>query len=407
MIPWTVIKLRMKLLIVEDARDQRMMLSAILRKKGHQVLEAEDGLTALALLETHRDIRIVISDWVMPEMDGIDLCKAIRNNNLGRYLYFILLTGKTERQSLVEGINAGADDFVSKPVNFNELDARLNSGIRIVELERDLENKNQALSDAIKTIEQDLESAAQMQESLLAQPATLNNVTFDWLFKPSKHLGGDMFGYHALGDSHVCFYQLDVAGHGIPSALFSFTLNNILSETGDNALHRDLSSEATFGTVDVAPEQVLSLLNDRFQASAEHMLYFTIAYGILNTVTGGVSVSQAGHPNPFWLQRQCKTVKRVAGKGVPIGMMPDQCYESVTFQLAPGDRLFLYSDGITECENASGEQFGEHRLEQVLSSTFDDPLSRSITVIDQTIRSWNQQDAFDDDLTYLVLEWNP
>ncbi len=397
----------MKLLIVEDARDQRMMLSAILRKKGHHVLEAEDGLAALTMLQTHPDIRIVISDWVMPEMDGIDLCKSIRNNNFGRYLYFILLTGKTERQSLVEGINAGADDFVSKPVNFDELDARLKSGIRIVELERDLEDKNQALSDAIKIIEKDLESAAQMQESLLVQPATLNNVTFDWLFKPSKHLGGDMFGYHGLGESHVCFYQLDVAGHGIPSALFSFTLNNILSETGDNALRRALLPETESGTVGVAPEQVLTLLNDRFQASADHMLYFTIAYGILNTVTGSVTVSQAGHPNPFWMQRQCRTVKRVEGKGVPVGMMPHQCYESVTFQLAPGDRLFLYSDGITECENVTSEQFGEHRLEQVLSSTFDDSLSRSVTVIDQTIRNWKQQDAFDDDLTYLVLEWNP
>ncbi len=397
----------MKLLIVEDARDQRMMLSAILKKKGHHVLEAEDGVKALAVLKAHPDIRIVISDWMMPEMDGIELCKAVRDHDFGRYLYFILLTGKTERDSLVEGINAGADDFVSKPVNFDELDARLKSGIRIVELERDLEDKNQALSGAIKTIEKDLESAAQMQESLLAQPATLNNVTFDWLFKPSKHLGGDMFGYQMLGDSHVYFYQLDVAGHGIPSALFSFTLNNILSDTGENALHRSLCPDSRAGTVGVAPEKVLASLNDRFQATADHMLYFTIAYGLLNTRTGEVSIAQAGHPNPFWMQRTCRSVIRVAGKGVPIGMMPGQKYESNTFQLSPGDRLFLYSDGMTECENEASEQFGEDRLEQVLSSTFEEDLPSSVTVIDQTLKNWNQQDAFDDDLTYLVLEWNP
>ena len=92
-------------------------------------------------------------------------------------------------------MNHGADDFLGKPVNFDELGARLNAGIRIIELEKQLEQQNQQLVHAIQTVEKDLESAAKAQEVLLAQPATIQHVSFDWFFKPSKILGGDMFGY--------------------------------------------------------------------------------------------------------------------------------------------------------------------------------------------------------------------
>lgn len=396
----------MNILIVEDARDQRLMLSVILKKKGHQVLEAEDGVKALEVLRAHPEIRIVISDWMMPEMDGIQLCQSIRATDFGRYLYFILLTGKTENQAVVEGINQGADDFLSKPVNFDELDARLKAGIRIIELERALEEKNHALSGAIATIEKDLESAARTQAGLLAKPVRIKAAEFDWFFRPSKHLGGDMFGYQALDEEHIYFYQLDVAGHGIPSALFSFTLNNILSETGNQSLHR-VKREGAEGYQLATPGQVLASLNDRFQTTADNMLYFTIAYGLLNNRTGDVVLSQAGHPRPLWVRPGCRVVEPVEGNGVPIGMMPGLEYSSVCFQLEPGDRLFLYSDGLTECADHSGEQFGEARLGETLSESFDDSIQSMITRVDDKIKNWNPQDVFDDDVTYLIMEWKP
>ncbi|OED45803.1 hypothetical protein ACH42_04595 [Endozoicomonas sp. (ex Bugula neritina AB1)] len=390
----------MNILIVEDARDQRMMLSVVLKKRGHQVLEAEDGQQALAVLQQHPEVRIVISDWMMPNMDGIELCEAIRQSDLGRYIYFILLTGKTEHEAVVEGIERGADDFLNKPVNFDELDARLKAGIRIIELEQALEHK-------IQIIEKDLESAAATQERLLSKPARIQHVDFNWFFKPSRILGGDMFGYQAIDGENIGFYQLDVAGHGIPSALFSFSLNNILSESDRRgSLTKELLKEAPYYRLR-QPEEVLVSLNKRFQTTPEAMLYFTIAYGVINSRTGSVRLAQAGHPPPLWLKTSSRSVESVSGGGVPIGMMPDMIYESVVLQFHPGDRLLLYSDGITECENPNGEQFGEQRLMDVLQQGFDDEVEPLKQRIETAIRQWHGSCSFEDDATFLVLEWKP
>ncbi|WP_020583551.1 PP2C family protein-serine/threonine phosphatase [Endozoicomonas elysicola] len=389
----------MDILIVEDARDQRMMLAVVLKKQGHRVFEASDGYEALNIIESHPNIRIVISDWMMPNMDGIALCEAIRKSHIGYYVYFMLLTGKSDRQAMVEGINRGADDFINKPIDFDELSARLNAGIRIIELKAALENK-------IDTIEKDLESAAETQARLLSEPAKIQHVDFNWYFKPSRFLGGDMFGYQALDGETLSFYQLDVAGHGIPSALFSFSLNNILREDGSNSLVKESFNEPPFYRVK-SPDEVLVSLNEQFQAKPEAMLYFTIAYGIINSRTGSVTVSQAGHPSPLWLKSHSKTVEKISSGGVPIGMMPGMTYENVTIQLQPGDRLFLYSDGVTECENSTGEMFGEARLESLLENTFDNSIEGIISLVDQGIHSWTEADVFEDDVNYLVLEWQP
>lgn len=389
----------MDILIVEDARDQRMILSVVLKKQGHRVFEASDGVEALNMLASHPHIRIVISDWMMPNMDGIELCEAIRSSQIGYYVYFMLLTGKSDRQAMLEGINRGADDFINKPVDFDELSARLNAGIRIIELKAALENK-------IQTIEKDLESAAETQARLLSEPAKIHNVEFNWYFKPSRILGGDMFGYQPLDSEIISFYQLDVAGHGIPSALFSFSLNNTLREGGRGSIIKQSLSEPPYYRVN-DPDQVLVSLNEQFQAQPEAMHYFTIAYGIINSRTGAVTMAQAGHPPSLWLKSSSGAVEKITCSGVPIGMMPSMTYENVTVQLQPGDRLFLYSDGVTECENSEGAMFGEARLVALLEDTFSDSIEAVIGRVEQDIINWTGADVFEDDVTYLILEWQP
>ncbi|WP_281646877.1 SpoIIE family protein phosphatase [Parendozoicomonas sp. Alg238-R29] len=395
----------MDVLIVEDARDQRKLLSAVIRRLGHTVHQAEDGVEALAVLTERSEISIVISDWMMPNMDGISLCEAIRDGRFQRYIYFILLTGKTDRDATVKGLSVGADDFLRKPVDYQELEARLKSGARVISLEQSLELKNEQLAKTLTSVESDLESAAKTQESLLAPPAVIQGVGFDWHFQPSQILGGDMFGYHALDDEHVMFYQLDVAGHGIPSALFSFTLNNLLMDMdAHTTMLREQISNPPYYKVRPS-EDVVASLNQRFQTTAETMLYFTMIYGVIHTPTGKVRMTHAGHPETLWLRPADGELHPIKDTGLPVGMMPGMSWSFSELTLKKGDRLFMYSDGITECENPTGEQYGDQRLRDALYGGRQMPMKEMIDKVWSELSDWRDCNTFDDDVTYLVLEY--
>ena len=389
----------MDILIVEDAADQRIMLAALLKRQGFQVLEASNGREAIDVLQQHQTVRMVISDWMMPEMDGIELCETLRKLPNQHYIYFILLTGNSDREAVAEGINRGADDFLKKPIQFNELAARLNAGKRIIELKSQLEQK-------VVAIESDLQSAAETQLTLLDEPAVIGNVGFNWYFKPSRYLGGDTLGYQSVDDDCISFYQLDVSGHGIPSALHSFSLNHFLGDARSGGFVNESITEAPYYRVR-APHEVLYQLNQQFQGKPEAMMYFTIAYGLINHRNGTVSLSLAGHPSPLWLQKNNQRVVAMPSGGVPVGMMPNMQYRSEQIQLLPGDRLFLYSDGLTECESAKGMMFGEERLMDLLSANFDCPLDELVLQVQAAMHHWADNDFFEDDVTFLVLEWTP
>ena len=396
----------MDILIVEDSKPQLLMLAAFVRKIGHEVYMAGNGVEALEILAEHVEIRLVISDWMMPEMDGEALCKSLRKKQDSSYIYFILLTGNTDDNSVVRGLNTGADDYIKKPVKFDELDARLKAGIRIIELEKKLDDRNKKLSQALSIINKDLESAAKMQEELLIQPTTIQNTAFDWFFKPSKYIGGDMFGYHALDEQHVCFYQLDVAGHGIPSALFSFLLNRLMSNVEEqSSFLKEVTTVKPFYRI-LSAHEVVTALNDRFQATADSMIYFTIAYAILNTDTGRLRLVQAGHPPVLWLSDGESTIKKVEGCGLPVGMMPDITYEEHSIQLNRGDKLVLYSDGIIESENAEQIQYGDKQFEQVLLAHKNLALQKMVAGVKTSIEKWRGEAQFDDDVTYLIVQWH-
>ena len=127
-------------LVVDDSRLQRKILQASLKRWGYRILEAESGQRALQICETTQP-DMVISDWMMPGMDGLEFCKAFRAMKRDSYGYFILLTSKSEKDEVAQGLDNGADDFLTKPVNPSELRARLNAGERILSMERELTEK--------------------------------------------------------------------------------------------------------------------------------------------------------------------------------------------------------------------------------------------------------------------------
>lgn len=138
----------MDILVVDDAPDTRLIIKSVLKKLGHNVTTAEDGEEAWSLLCNSDKFQIVISDWVMPNLDGLGLCQRIRREPFSKYTYIILLTGMSGKTNLISGIAAGADDFATKPINSEELEVRLRSAKRILDLEQTLAQQNEALERA-------------------------------------------------------------------------------------------------------------------------------------------------------------------------------------------------------------------------------------------------------------------
>jgi sigma-B regulation protein RsbU (phosphoserine phosphatase) len=393
----------MRILIADDNAPSRVLLSKLLNKLGYEVLSAADGQEAWEILQ-NENVNFVITDWLMPVMDGLELCKRIREADFSHYVYIMILTSKDEKESMIEGLEAGADDFIVKPYDKDELYVKIRAGERILQLEKDIEEKNNRLREAYSMIKKDLEAAAKIQTSLLPKSASnLSGIEFDWLFLPATYIAGDIFNYFRLVEDHIGFYLLDVAGHGIPSALLSVTLSRILSPSDrqDNPLKQLMTTSPYYKITQ--PSEVVSSLNQRFQADDDCMQYFTMIYGIIDAATGQLKLTQAGHPPPIQIKND-GNISLIGTGGYPVAVFPEAEYEEHELCLSKGDRLILYSDGVTECENNMNERFSTERLIELTSINRDKPLKELINNIHNSISDWNGSDEFEDDISLLAIE---
>ena len=395
-------------LVVEDSASQRAMLKMLLAKWGFETLTAGDGAEALAICkEQHVDF--VLSDWEMPRLSGPELCSELRGLGREDYTYFILLTSKSEKNDVASGLDAGADDFLSKPVDIGELLARMRAGQRQLRMQEDLVDKNRRITEAFdrlnnlyESIDRDLRAASRLQSSLIPEPESLcGPVRIARLYRPAGHVGGDLIGFFEVSESRIVVYSIDVSGHGVSSALLTAQLANLFTPThyDENIGIRRLPSGEYHPR---NPAAVAQELNERLQGEADNDQYLTMAYADVNFDSGEIRFCQAGHPSPAII-RCDGTVEYVGGGGVPIGLIPDIAYENTAVQLEPGDRMLFYSDGIIECENIEGKMFEEERLSSVLGRYYR---AREIMVLDlimEDMKEFAGSKPFEDDISALLL----
>ncbi|MDX1972313.1 MAG: SpoIIE family protein phosphatase [Candidatus Sumerlaeia bacterium] len=397
----------MRILVAEDDRTSRMLLSMTLRNMGHQVVECDDGEKAWALILEEGGFPIVITDWEMPHLNGLELCQKIRAHQRELYYTFVLLlTVREGKESLLEAFQAGADEFLSKPIDRAELHARIHSANRILELESKLRRQYRELQSAHEMIKKDLRAAARVQQSLLPRLEDAKSLPFkvSWNLIPCEELAGDIFNVVPLGENRWGIYLLDVSGHGVASSLLSVTLSRLLSAERDHS--------ALFGRVGsrwdvLSPAQVLSNLNQRFQISAESEgQYFTIVYGILNTQTRTFKFSSAGHP-PLIQQQPNGEVKIHESGQLPIGFLPDLEFKDKILSLIPGERLLLYSDGVVELANRAGELLGTNRVTEELGKSRSTEFSQVLPSLENALTQWcgcGEEVNPQDDISLLLIE---
>ncbi|MEX0283821.1 MAG: PP2C family protein-serine/threonine phosphatase [Paracoccaceae bacterium] len=402
-----------RILIVDDSRLQRRIISRLLRKWGFEVVEAECGEDALDQYAEHSP-EMVISDWMMPGMNGLDLCRALRADSNERYCYFILLTSKSDKGEIAQGLDAGSDDFVTKPVDPVELRARITAGDRILSMQNELSEKNAVINEtldqlreAYDKIDNDLQQARKIQQSLVPERnRRFGRSEISLLLKPCGHIGGDLVGMFSPGSNRLAFYSIDVSGHGITSAMMTARLGSYLSS---RYLDQNVGTESRFEKYYalLPPTEVARRLNQRLTADQGIDEYFTMVYCTADLKSGTVRLLQAGHPHPLIIRKD-GSYEFVGEGGLPIGLVSDVAFSQIELKLQPGDRLLLYSDGITECRRKSGEMIEEEGLKRLVSSLKD--TSKGQDFLDDLFWALSQEmcpdTGLDDDVSALLFEFN-
>lgn len=413
------------ILAVDDDNTSLLLIEDILRDWGYAVTTARNGEEAWAILQQDDAPRLALLDWVMPGCDGVDLCRRIKEDKVRPYTYSILLTSKSEKEDVVTGLNAGADDFLTKPVNPDELKSRLAVGLRILEYEtalietnkrlddtnRALEQVNRNLQHANKTMLNDLDAAHNAQQSLL--PTCLPytpGIEFAARLVPCAFVAGDMYNVFQLDEDHIGFYQVDVSGHGASAALFSVSLSQILTQDLNRQRLLFVSENNAPALCISPPSRVIKQLNET-DMLAKHDHYFTMLYAVLNIRTGELVFARAGHNEPLIVRADGTSRYESAPGGCPVGMgVAQDTLQDHTLILEPGDAFIVFSDGVNEAGAAESAEnmFGFERVRAILASDPQDPLDQRFdSLLDELHRfmisvsgdSCTERPAFEDDVS--------
>ncbi|CAM3523659.1 SpoIIE family protein phosphatase [Shewanella violacea] len=383
----------LSVLLVEDTKSERDFIVKLLQNMGMDVTSCASGEEAIELYQSQMP-DIVISDWRMPGLTGPQLCQRLKKTQIPPYI--ILLTANNQAKHMVEGIESGADDFLTKPFIPSILKVRLLAAARIVKMQQHLTDKNIALNTALSKeqaylaqVQKDLDSAARLQGSLLPTSSKLiNQWSLAARFQPAQDLAGDIFQCFSIDDSHLGFYLLDVTGHGIAASMQSFTLAQRLS---CKSCHWD----------SLDPALIVTELNADFEDPENAGRFATLILGIANTDSGQVRMTIAGHPQPILLDNDSATMMSL-DSGLPLGIDNQFQYQYNSFFLSSNQHLMLYSDGLYECQHPNFGQFGQQRLVKTCSDAHQLSPEDLLHHLSHALELW-QQNSPQDDISMMII----
>ena len=453
-------------LIAEDSRIQAKILESWLTGAGYVVSVAQDGAQAIEMARARKP-HVIISDIEMPRMNGYDFCRAVKQDQALRDVPVILLSTLAEAVDIIKGLDAGADNYVTKPYDPSYLLARVDSLLKsplgngestpgaelsvtlagqtyrvkagrqqvlnllistfenaveknrelhrlngqltlakekLTEWNQTLASLNQQLEHANERMSHDLRAAARVQKSLLpAEGLTLPGVQFAWQFTPCDELAGDFLNLFALDERHVAMFVVDVSGHGAASALLSVAIGRLVTPHASASSLLVRSDPATSILRITPPAEVARELNRRFPMETQGDLYFTMAYGVLNMETHELKYVSAGHPPIVHLPKGGQP-QFLPGDGFAIGVVDDAEFDEQTVTLQGGDRIFFYSDGVPEAMDGDLEQFTNERMLSTLSQSASKSLAASVDELFQAVRAWCAPKTPKDDVSILGCE---
>ena len=382
------------ILVVDDEPDLELLITQRFRKEIREnalkFVFASNGQEALTKLGTNGETDVVLTDINMPVMDGLTLL-----SNLGKeypLLKSVIVSAYGDMANIRTALNRGAFDFITKPIDFHDLEITLGKSIR----EAMARKQAEADRDHLVAYRKELDVARRIQESIVPRqfPPFPGRTEFDVYasMRAARSVGGDFYDFFLVDDHHLAFVIGDVTGKGIPAALFMAVSRTLLRATGATGL---------------APNECLRRVNNVLFAESLPSMFVTCFYGVLDTRTGDVEYTNAGHNPPYVLRRDGTVTPTDQIGGFFLGAFDGVPYESATLTLEAGDSLVLFTDGISEAVNPADDPYDEPRLEACLERL---KAASPESIVREVV---NDVDAFSagapqaDDMTVLAVTYMP
>ncbi len=397
--------MKMKILIAEDDPIPRRLLEASLVMWDYEVVIAKDGDEAWDILQSADSPTLAIFDWLMPGTDGLELCRRIRARTDSPYVYVILLTSKVSKEDVVAGMEAGADDYLTKPFNRHELQVRLRAGRRILDLQSELLKSLSEVQKAEEAVAQararEVETGAKIQQTLLLgqPPDTFRGCQVAALTIASQRIDGDFYDFFAHGARCLDVVVGDVMGKGIPAALLGAAIKSHTMR----ALSQLLAASDPRSVPE--PEEIVASIHAEVTGQFIGLERFaTLCYARFDIQSRSVTYVDCGHTKTVVYRRatgECETM--AGGDNMPLGFSESEVYKQASVPLAVGDLFLFYSDGVTEAEGKDGEQYGGQRLLDFVKTNHALDPHAMVERVRQEVTDWTGSDTHADDLTCVAV----
>lgn len=375
--------------MVDDEADLEPL---ILQKFRHQIRAGEfefvfarDGLEALEKIKKVPDLDIVISDINMPGMDGLTLLDQL--NHVGPLLKAVVVSAYGDMHNIRTAMNRGAFDFITKPVNFDDLELTIRRTLEHLTM---LRNALEARTKLI-AFNQELAVTAKLQQAILPKKyIENNNVHLHASMQPATDVGGDFYDFFWLDERHLGLVMADVSGKGITAGMFMAVART------------HLKAIASFCA---GPVETMEKLNATLCEENDTAMFVTVFYGILDTHTGILKFANAGHCLPVILSTGKDPFFEKQIEGLGAGVLEDATYEEGEIKLGKDDTLILYTDGVTEAMNEQNEEFGNDRLLSVVKNNGTLDVQGFNKLLIEEVQLFAGTAPQSDDITVLTLKY--
>ena len=381
---------RMEIVVVDDEMVMRQMLQRALSRAGYSASACASGLEALQLLEKRGGEALLVLDYAMPGLNGAEVCRSVRSHADAAIAQtpIILLTAHTGEAHEIECFQAGADDFVSKPVNLPVLKARIETHLRLAALRTRLREQNRLLEEWRAMSEVDLEAAGLIQEAIIPrQLPELPGWKSALHCQPLIQVGGDSFDGVPLPGGGLLVWIADATGHGVSAALVTVLIKllfrHAVEECGE-------------------PARIIERVNREFLAIFKGHSFLTAACVLLQQGEGRIRAAGAGHP-PLIILREGGRGEALASSAPPVGLLAAAALEEREATLNPGDALLLVTDGIYGVSNPHGQRFSFVQLLHSLEGFHMERPEDWITAALGQAHAFAQGEPFDDDVALVAL----